>query len=152
MEDPLAAIIHRFKYGGCPHLALPLASLVARRISTPSAHGVLAVPLHRARRRERGYDQAELLARALAARWGLPYVSGVVSRRRSTRAQARLSESQRFANVTGAFSVTQPNWVSGRVWVVVDDVVTTASTTNSVLSTLRLAGARGAVPVALALA
>jgi hypothetical protein len=73
-------------------------------------------------------------------------------RRRSTRAQARLPESQRLANVADAFSVAQPKWVQGRVWVVVDDVVTTASTTNSVLSALRMAGARGAVPVALALA
>lgn len=152
MEDPLAAVIHRFKYGDSPHLAEPLAGLVARRLPPPSAHGVLAVPLHPTRRRERGYDQAELLARALASRWGLPYVPGVVARRRSTRAQARLPESRRLANVAEAFSVAQPGWVEGRVWVVVDDVITTASTTGSVLSVLRVAGASGAVPVALALA
>jgi orotate phosphoribosyltransferase-like protein len=54
--------------------------------------------------------------------------------------------------VAEAFSVAQPGWVEGRVWVVVDDVITTASTTGSVLSVLRVAGASGAVPVALALA
>lgn len=152
MEEPLDRVVHGFKYRGSTRLARPLGRLLAARVPIPSADAVLSVPLHPSRRRDRGYDQAELLARAAASVWGLPLAAGVLVRRRATRAQARLGSEARRANVAGAFAVTAPVWVRGRHLVVIDDVITTGSTLEALLEVLEEAGAARVSPVALALA
>ena len=111
-----------------------------------------SVPLHRARRRERGYNQADLLARQLAGEWGIPHLPDLLCRQRSTRVQARLEEDDRRANLAGAFRVEHPTWVSGRSWILLDDVITTASTLAECMDTLRRSGARAVRPIAVALA
>ena len=151
MEPPLDQVIHRMKYAGCSGLTRPLAHLIARDISA-RGDGVTAVPLHRTRLRERGYNQADLLAKELARRWGIPHLPDLLCRRRSTRVQARLQEDERSANLRGAFQVGNPNWVSDRSWILVDDVVTTGSTLAECLQGLRSSGARAVLPVAVALA
>jgi predicted amidophosphoribosyltransferase len=112
MEEPLDAVVHEFKYGGREDLARPLARLLSERIETPRADLVVPVPLHRTRLRERGYNQAGLLARAAAPVWRAPPVEGLLVRSRPTRAQARLPEDEREDNVKGAFSVREPTWVA----------------------------------------
>lgn len=140
------------KYAGCSGLTRPLARLVAKAIPVPRGDGVTAVPLHRTRRRERGYNQADLLAKELAGTWGIPHLPDLLCRQRSTRTQARLDEDDRRANLSGAFHIGHPSWVSHRSWILVDDVVTTGNTLNECLEGLRGSGARAAVPVAVALA
>jgi ComF family protein len=152
MEPPLDAVIHRMKYGGAPGLARPLASLAARRIPAPAADGITAVPLFSSRRRERGYNQAELLARELAVEWGIPYIADLLSRVRGTRAQAKLEDEDRRRNLAGAFAARESTWMVGRCFVLVDDVVTSGSTLAACLEVFRSAKARSVVPVALALA
>jgi len=152
MEPPLDRVLHRMKYAGCPGLARPLARLAARRIPRPEATLVTAVPLFRSRRRERGYNQAELLGRELSSIWGVPYIPDLLSRKRSTHAQAKLGEDVRHRNVSGAFALLEPNWVPGRSWVVMDDVITTGSTLFECLEVLRRQGAGGGLPMAVALA
>ena len=152
MEPPLDHVLHRMKYNGCPGLARPLARLAAQRILPPDACGITGVPLFRSRRRDRGYNQADLLASELAAVWGVPYVDALLQRHRPTAAQARLDETERAKNVAGAFVALEPTWVPGRTWVVLDDVVTTGQTLFECLEVLRRQGAGGGVPVAVALA
>ena len=152
MEPPLAEVVHAFKYGGRRDLAAPLGRLLARGVHPPVSALATAVPLHPTRRRERGYNQAELLAREAGARWGIPWVEGTLVRTRATRPQARLAESQRAANVSGVFRVVEPRWVRGRTWVLVDDVMTTGSTLLEAAEALRRAGAKHVAAVALALA
>jgi len=122
MESPLDAVIHAFKYGGRNDLAGPLGRLMARQVEVPHRGLVVPVPLHRARRRERGYNQAELLARAACREWGIPWLEGLLCRSRVTRPQARLPEERRQENVRGAFEVPEPKWVRDRVIVLIDDV------------------------------
>jgi predicted amidophosphoribosyltransferase len=105
---------------------------------------VTSVPLHAARRRERGYDQAACLAEALADAIGAPFVPGVIERVRATRAQSELGPEARRRNVAGAFLVTRPAWIAGRSVLLVDDVVTTGATLAEGLAALRAAGARTA--------
>jgi ComF family protein len=152
MEPPLDHVLHRMKYSGCPGLARPLARLTAQRIAAPDACGITGVPLFRSRRRERGYNQADLLARELGTWWGVPFVEGLLERQRRTQAQARLDETERAKNVSGAFALREPTWVPGRYWVVMDDILTTGRTLFECLEVLRRQGAGGGVPLAVALA
>jgi len=152
MESPLDNVLHRLKYSGCPLLARPLACLTAQRIAAPNACGITGVPLFTSRQRERGYNQADLLARELAGLWGLPYVHGLLQRQRPTKAQAKLEETDRATNVSGAFQALEPTWVPGRSWVVMDDILTTGQTLFECLEVLRRQGAGGGFPLAVALA
>jgi ComF family protein len=95
------------------------------------------VPLHRARRRERGYNQATLLAREVAGRLGLEVEPGMLTRPRGTRSQSTLEPEERAANVAGAFRLERPGLAEGRDIVLVDDLVTTGETSRACLASLR---------------
>lgn len=105
---------------------------------------VIPVPLHSSRRRERGYNQAELLARAFARLQGLPVRTDVLARVRATEAQTHLSAIERRRNVTGAFALATSAIASdvvGRRILLLDDVTTTGSTLEAAAEPLRAAGA-----------
>jgi len=137
-----ALVVHALKYDGRTDLAGGLgAALAAALPAAPAPEIVAPVPLHPSRRRERGYDQAALLAEAVATRAGAPCVPGLLARVRATPAQARLGPARRRANVAGAFAVTRPSWVRGRRVLVVDDVTTTGATLAACLAALEAAGA-----------
>ena len=152
MEPPLDHVIHRLKYSGCPGLARPLARLISRQVLAPGADAIFGVPLFPSRERERGYNQADLLARELSRLWGVPHQDGLLLRRRPTRAQAQLHEEDRASNVAGAFALREPAWAPGRIWIAMDDVVTTGRTLLECVEVLRGSGAAGVIPVAVALA
>ena len=113
-----------------------------RELSWSGRPVVASVPLHRARRRRRGFDQAEWLARAVAARLGLKVASGVLERRRATRPQGDALVLSRAANVRGAFRVRAPELVFRRPVLLVDDVFTSGATARACARLLRKAGAR----------
>lgn len=103
---------------------------------------LVPVPLHRARRRERGFDQAEWLARAVGQRLGLEVAVGVLGRQRPTLPQGDPRVTSRDRNVAGAFTVVRPLRVVGRRIVLVDDVFTSGATARCCAEVLRGAGAR----------
>jgi ComF family protein len=149
-DERAARVVHALKYEERVGLARALGTELARVAPpAPRADAVLAVPLHPARRRERGYNQAALLADALSDAIGAPRLDGVIERARPTRPQARLGPRARRANVTGAFRVTRPGWIEGRNLLIVDDVMTTGATLEACLESLADAGA-SARAVALA--
>ncbi len=138
---PLRAAIHNFKYRHVCGLAQPFA---ARMAAVWSASGlpadvIVPVPLHASRERERGYNQAALLAQALAAPLGIPAIFDAVVRRRATASQTSLSWSERQATVRGAFTCCAE--MPGRRVLVVDDVCTTGATLDACASALRDRGA-----------
>jgi ComF family protein len=98
------------------------------------------VPLARARERERGFNQATLLAERVGERVGVRVRPGWLARLRATASQSDLSAAERRANVAGAF-VAAPA-VAGRYVVVIDDVLTTGATLGECARALRSAGAR----------
>ena len=149
-DERAALLVHALKYGARPGLAAALAGPLAR--SLPAALGadlIAPVPLHSARRRERGYNQAWSLAVALSAGLGVPALEDVLERRRATPAQARLDPERRRRNLAGAFRVSGPQRFRDRRILIVDDVLTTGATLDACLGTLAAAGAR---PVAAVLA
>ena len=105
---------------------------------------VLPMPLHASRQRERGYNQAEVLARAFANLQGLRMRGDLLERTRATEAQTRLSREERRRNVAGAFALTShaaAEAVKGRHILLIDDVTTTGSTLAAAAEPLRAAGA-----------
>lgn len=147
------ACLHALKYDGEQRLVAPLSRLMAQRWRRAAIGGELLVPVpvHAARRRDRGFDQAELLARAIAADLGLP-VLAAVSRVARTKAQHALTRGARQANVGGVFTVAPRHAaaVRGRWVVLVDDVVTTGATLSGCAAALLAAGARAVSGLALA--
>jgi ComF family protein len=140
--------VHALKYDGWRAAAEGMADRMAR-LAWPQdvleeRTALVPVPLSPSRLRERGFNQSELIARALASRWNIPVWTDLVSRQRNTDTQTRLAPSDRLRNVAGAFDVSSS--VSARLrgahLVLVDDVVTTAATLNACGEMLVERGAR----------
>lgn len=102
---------------------------------------VIPVPLHPERRRNRGYNQAGLLARSLANHIGIPFNDRILIRKRSTAPQTGLTDSQRSANVRNAFDCVNTGRVVGQRILLVDDVMTTGATVASASGALKRGGA-----------
>lgn len=142
----LRVLIHELKFRGRRRVAARLAETI---VCEPASGGTLSagsvlvpVPLHPRRRRERGFNQSEVLAEAIGRRCGLGMAPAALVRRKDTTPQPGLSAAARRLNVAGAFAVRRPALVSGRVVVLVDDVLTTGATARACAHALRKAGAR----------
>jgi ComF family protein len=152
---PLKDVILLFKYRRCAPLAVPLARFAEAALGTVAAlwdgaDGLVAVPLHRARRRERGFNQSRLLARELARARGLEVVSGSLVKLRNAPPQAGLRAADRERNVVGAYAVRRAERVRGKVLVLVDDVTTTGATLRECARVLVEAGAKEVRAISLA--
>lgn len=140
---PVRNALHRLKY----RRDMSLGEILARHlISVLENTGwqvdlVVPVPLGVARLKERGYNQASLIARPLALGSGLAYSAQLVRRVRETQSQVGLSIEQRRENVHGAF-LAQPDWVDGKSILVVDDVATSSSTLDACAEALLTAGCK----------
>jgi len=144
-EGPLRAAIQRCKYRDERALTGELGDLVAGLIAGDLARGaridaIVPVPLHPARVRARGYDQAALLAERAARRTELPLIPAV-HRIRQTRPQVDLDRAERTHNVEGAF-VSEAGSLCGLRVAIVDDVTTTGATCRAASVAARAAGAR----------
>jgi ComF family protein len=142
------SIVHALKYGGWPSIADEIAGRMSRMTWPDDVRreraAVVPVPLASARLRERGFNQSELLAVALARRWSVPMWGDALVRVRHTPSQTRLTPMDRLRNVSGAFHAPASPHVNlrGAHVVLVDDVVTTASTLNACAAALYDGGAR----------
>jgi ComF family protein len=137
-------LVHRFKY--CADLAAGrvLAQRLARRLPEALPCGadlLVPVPLHRRRLRERGFNQAAVIARAVSRATGIPCAVDALRRTASTPPLADLPPEERARAVRGAFAVRRAGAVAGRRVVVVDDVLTTGATAEACCRALKDAGA-----------
>jgi ComF family protein len=144
-ETNMQQIVHYLKYRGYKRIALQLGNrlghfLLPHLVSNP-VDGLVPVPLHRKRHRERGFNQAELLARAIAQVIEKPVFNDVLFRTRNTPPQANLNRDARLHNVAGAFKTAQGTRFDSLSLAIVDDVFTTGSTIDECAKVLRKAGA-----------
>jgi ComF family protein len=141
-EQPLPALVGGLKFRRQLNTLRLMSLLLAESLADSAGdrpQGIVPVPLHPQRLRERGYDQALELARIVGRRLALPVLDGVCERVRSTPPQAELEARARKTNLRGAFQATTP--LGGVHVAVLDDVVTTGSTVGEVAQVLRRAGA-----------
>jgi ComF family protein len=140
----LSRLVQALKFHGRRNLVGLLAPLLASAFyeswSREDFDLIIPVPLHSKRKRERGYNQSELLARALAAQIAMPFSGGALIRSRSTLPQVGLSDSQRFENVRKAFCCVDPLQINNKRVLLIDDVMTTGATASSAAQTLIDAG------------
>lgn len=149
-EGSLRHALHQLKYRRRRRVARPLGALMAAhlRLHPLPCDALIPVPLHPQRLKERGFNQAELLAREVAAATGFPLMVGPLERIRATSQQALLDVAGRIENVADAFVWRGPA-PPARV-VLVDDVLTTGATVNACAAALRAGGAREVYALALA--
>ena len=141
---PIRQAILALKYGGIRAGSAQLGDLLAHYLKEHPVPGeiVVPVPMPRDRQRERGYNQADLLARRVALQCGLPCEPTALARTRRADPQAGIADSNlRAANVAGSFTVAPGADVSGAQIILVDDVATTGSTLEECAATLKRAGA-----------
>lgn len=143
----LERVLRAFKFGRADFFDAPLASLLAEALRDRDFDVVTPVPMTFLREQRRGYNQAELLARALASRLGLP-CELLLATRGTRRTQSRLDAGARAANVRGAFTAIAR--AKGRRVLVVDDVCTTGETLRACAVALRRSGAARVCAVAAA--
>jgi ComF family protein len=161
-DGPVREAIHRFKYARKRVLAEPMGAMMAdylgasegtggiRAINIGEIDRVCPVPLHPARLRERGFNQAELLARPICDRFGLALDSSLLRRVRDTAPQVSLDQRERARNVRGAFAVPDRDAVEGRRLLLIDDLATTGATMEECARVLRRAGAASIAALTLA--
>jgi ComF family protein len=143
--DVAREALHALKFKGRRRLAGPLADLLveggAARLPKGRPDLLVPVPLHPRRHRERGFNQASLLARRLGEAWSVPVRDDVLLRVVATASQTALESNARRSNVRNAFQLRRPETVAGRHVIVVDDILTTGATVSECVLTLQAGGA-----------
>ncbi len=149
-EGRLRELIHLFKYTPMERLSRPLGAFLRTGLPSEATFDLIVpMPLHRKKQRERGFNQAALLAQEVARVASLP-LELAVTRSRDTAPQSGLTGNQRRKNVRDAFAVKDPARIAGKRILLVDDVVTTGASANSCALALKQAGASFVAVLALA--
>ena len=144
-DNPIQSLVHALKYSGYTRIGLFLGERLGRMIN--EMHGperydvVIPVPLHRTKRRERGYNQSDFIAGGLARTLAIRVDTQVIARKKYTDSQTTMTVDQRRQNVASAFEVGNPDGLAGLGVLLVDDVITSGSTILETARVLRNAGA-----------
>ncbi|MDD5108140.1 MAG: ComF family protein [Candidatus Omnitrophica bacterium] len=148
-------LIHEFKYNGKDYLKKPLGSIMntfIRDYNLPIEYldFIIPVPLHKSRQREREFNQANLLAQQVAGEFNKKIASDILIRRKATKTQTELTPQQRRQNVEMSFLVAKPDLIKNMNLLLIDDVLTTGSTSNEAAKSLKEAGAKMVLLMTLA--
>ncbi|KPL04083.1 MAG: hypothetical protein AMJ90_02195 [candidate division Zixibacteria bacterium SM23_73_2] len=155
-DDFYQELIHQFKYKG----KVSLGKRLSRRLSQQMKKDnrllrfdlLIPVPLHPAKRRERGYNQSEILGKVISREMNIPLLKNALKRIKKTEDQTKLSDEERKENVKDAFEVSSPEVIEDKRIVLVDDVITTGATLNECARVLKDNGAKKVVGATLVLA
>ena len=137
--DGGAQLIYKFKDGNS-YLKDYFAELLAAKCATFGVDGICFVPMTKGDERKRGYNQAELLARSLSVRLGIPVLEGALVKTKRSQAQKTLTFEERKENLRGCFKADK-SVVKGKKILLVDDVLTSGATADAVCAELLKRGA-----------
>lgn len=144
-NDQIRPSLYRLKYGGRYEYGEYYGALMARiykdSIIRAKVDAIVPVPLHKNRIYERGYNQAEAIARALSERTGIPCYEKYVVRQKNTVPLKLMTPSERQKNLKNAFIIGQ-NDVKSKITIVIDDIYTTGSTIDAIAKVLKASGVR----------
>lgn len=139
-DELLQKAIHYLKYESVKKLASPLSKIypkeVLKEVGSQEDSILIPVPSHKAKLRERGYNQAELLAFELDKGLNFGVKSDILAKSRSTKSQMTLDKSERLVNMEGAFECLKPDEVRGKTVFLIDDICTTGTTLKECAKTL----------------
>ena len=151
-DSAVGEAVRLLKYQGKAVMAKPLADLMINAL--PVFFGmedydcIVPVPLHKKKRRERGYNQMELIGKDLSSALGVPLETRSLIKVKHTESQVRMSTSaERAANVRGAFDVADSSRITGKKILLIDDVFTTGATADESAKTLAKKGKASYVDV-----
>lgn len=134
-------ILYRLKYEGdkdlCRIMGRQIAVEMAESAFFEDIDALIPIPLHRKKKRQRGYNQSELIAHGISEITAIPVDAASITRSKYTETQTRKSVFQRFENVDTIFSVSRPGDLAGKHILLVDDVLTTGATIISAGEVLR---------------
>jgi competence protein ComFC len=148
-------LVHEFKYSGKDYLGKPLGKLMnafIRDYQLPIEHldFIIPVPLHKSRKREREFNQAEILSREIGWTFGKKVLIDTLIRIKPTKTQTELTFQERCQNVEKSFFITKPELIRDTNLMLVDDVLTTGATSSEAARCLKNAGAQKVLLLTLA--
>ena len=155
-NDTMKTLIHFFKYENKTSLRKTFSKLISVFLNDHAFElarfdYLVPVPLHRARLRERGYNQSELILEPLRGTLGVPLASGKLLRKRYTPNQALLGKKERWTNIRGAFTINDSLFFKEKSVLLFDDLFTTGATVSEAARTLKNAGAKEVSVLTLAI-
>lgn len=154
-EGMLKECIHAFKFGKKEYLGewfadTMVSALDGRGVDLRRYDLIVPVPMHPAKRRERGFNQAEALARSLGRRLDIPWRADTLRKAARGMVQSRLSKKDRLLNVEGVFRIRRRNFTRGKRLILVDDIYTTGATADACAAVLKNDGAQEVATVVIA--
>jgi ComF family protein len=145
-------IIHLIKYEGKQNLGVKMGREFGTKLNAHNitADFIIPLPLHITRKRERGYNQAEVIAKGISQVLKIPLRTDIIKRYKYTQSQTKLNREERQANVRGAFLVKESD-LTGKEIFILDDVITSGATMNECAKLLKERGAKNVTALSLAL-
>lgn len=155
-DTVLEKVIHELKFNYLEKLAEDLANLLSLKIIQKqkavelSQAVLIPIPLHKKRFLQRGFNQSELIAKIISAKFNCELKTDILYRQKSTSQQAKLDRQQRLENIKQAFRCWQPDTIKNRIVYLLDDVFTSGATMNEAAKVIRACGAQKVIALVVA--
>lgn len=154
-DEIISTIIKNFKYGNHPQYSKGLGYLMANYYKDnffEKIDFIIPVPMHKKKQKERGFNQADLLAKELSKLVNVDYIEDLIIRTKNTKAQNSLNASERKNNMENAFKLNEKYLVNGKIFLIVDDIYTTGSTIDACSKILLSNGSKSVFGFTLSIA
>ncbi len=156
-KDGIEAAIHTMKFNNHPRLTKTMAKLLWKELireeSVPQFDSIIPIPMYSKKKRQRGYNQTELIANQLSLLSKVEMRTDLLIKNRQTKSQSKLKRQERLDNLKGAFSLGKDiEYLEGKNILLVDDVVTTGTTLNTCAKILREQGICSIYAIVIAIA
>lgn len=151
--EPIRGAIHDYKFNGAKNFAVPfgkyVADVLAESFDIAKVDIITSVPLHKARKRERGFNQAEIFAKEVGRLTGISYAETLKKVKRN-KTQHELSQQERIENVKDVYAIIDSAAVTGKVIVICDDILTTGNTMAECADVILKSGAKTVIGATIA--